>query len=60
LMRVSYNGYYNSFPRNGRRFDSAHPLCRDSSVVEQGFRKAKVGGSNPLPGSFNLGEIMLN
>ena len=25
-MRVSYNGYYGSFPRNRRRFDSAHPL----------------------------------
>lgn len=26
VSRVSYNGYYDSFPRNRRRFDSAHPL----------------------------------
>ncbi len=25
--------------------------CRDSSVVEQGFCKPQVGGSNPFPGS---------
>ena len=26
IARVLYNGYYDSFPRSRRRFDSAHPL----------------------------------
>ncbi len=30
---------------------SYHWVGRDSSVVEQRFRKARVGGSSPSPGS---------
>lgn len=33
-------------------------VCRCGSGVEQGFRKAKVGGSNPSSGTIKKGDFM--
>ena len=48
---VVQSGSIRALGARGRRFKSYLPDARIAQLVEQGFCKAQVVGSNPIPGS---------